>query len=765
MFREKISQFLLGHKIVLLPLLLLVIGLLITNFFVDKHIAYLTGEQVFSFDYTGHVRNIIYDFSDNRSTLLQTNDCLGCPDFYHYSRWYSFVNLSIFSIGSLLHIHPFLFYIFLTIGIQFVAVYISFRLLFKEVQWLAFFIASSVFIILPVNFTYLGSGLYSFNHAFLLLSLSLAIRALKNIEILSFKKVIQWGAVTGIASSVFFNVSIGFLPIFLYSFIGTLICFYNKWISSWKKIICFSITVMSLMVILNISIVVSALLHGNSRDFFTYNKVSLLDSFTAGVTMVPVHLQSILPIFVVIFFFVVVVLLIKSNLSRKQVLLGASFYFFVVILLSGDIVYDFVFHYFPLMGSLRSLHRLIVFEEIALLFVVYKGLSTLLHTGRLRDKYLTVLFSFILIGIPCTFIKDNWAYLNKMSVPDEYFQADAYLSQNSDKKIYFPAYLPWGQTINGNYDWSKNNAPQATLYQNPFTSIFAVPNLITLERYPFVTQRQMEMRALFDYANDPEKIVKAMRDMNIKYIIFDRNFLWQKNFPTFDYDKLISHLDLTQSFGNIDVYQVKSSTKKCKKSYGEYTYGYCHVEQGERPDYLLSTSKEDYFIETYKPQNNDLLPLLVSDYMYRSISDPSLQDYLINKKVAFADVMTIDNNFSNKLQVNTDAIIFRKNIGVGQYRLVIPLMEVTEDQIFFKESRLRVFVNNKKVATLRPQGTRNGLVYEMIPLDLKKEASISLQIEGNGYLVVKNPYILEQEKYNSIIKDEEWQPDVIYDPL
>lgn len=760
MFREKISKFLLDHKIVFLPLLLLAIGLLITNFFIDKQTAYLTGEQVFSFDYTGHLRNVVHDFSADKSAWLQTNDCLGCPDFYHYSRWYSFVNLFIFSIGNLLHIHPFLFYIFLTISVQLVAIYISFRLLFKEIQWFAFLVASSVFIILPVNFLYLGSGLYSFHHAFLLLSLSLAVRILRDIEEISCKKAIQWGVLTGAVGSFFLNVSIGFFPIFLYSFLGVFIFFYRKWAHSWKKIACFSVTVMGFVALLNIPVVFSVLLRGNPREFFAYHKLSLLDSFTAGVTLVPAHLQSILPILVIIFFFAIIVLLIKSNLSRKQVLLLTSLYFSIAILLSGDIVYDFVFRHFPLIGSLRSLHRLIVFEEIVLLFVVYIGLVTLLRTGKFLDRSLAILFSFILIVIPYTFIRDNWGYLNKISVPDEYFQADAYLSENSDKKIYFPAYLPIGQGINNNYSWSQVTSLQATLYQNPFTSLFAVPNLVMFERYPMVTQKQMEVRALLDYGNDSEKIVKAMKNFGIRYVVLDRNFFWQKNFPAFNYDKLVSHLTLVKSFGNIDVYQVKSSTKKCKKSYGEYSYGFCHVEQGEKPDYLLNINKEEYLIETYEPRKNKYIPLMEQKNIYPYISDPSLQMYLIDKKAIYSDVMTIDNQ-----QGTLNGNLFQKKIDAGRYTLIIPLVKVSDDQTFFKESVLQVYVDDRRIASLKPQGIKSGLAFEVIPFDLENEGIVSIRINGSGYLVMKNPYILEQEKYGSIIKDEEWQPNVINDPL
>lgn len=761
MFREKISQFWLNHKIVLFPLLLLVTSLFVANFFIDKHAAYLTGEQVFSFDYTGHIRNIAHDFNADTSVWLQTNDCVGCPDFYHYSRWYSLVNLSIFSIGSLLHIHPFLFYIFLTISVQLIAIYVSFRLLFKEVQWFAFLVTAGVFIILPVNFLYLGSGLYSFHHAFLLLSLSLAVHVLRDIEGISFKKIIRWGVLTGVVSSCFLSVSIGFLPIFLYSFLGVLIFFYRKWANTWKKIVCFSATVMGLVATLNIPVVLSVLLHGNTREFFAYHKLSLLDSFTAGVTLVPAHLQSILPIFVAVFFFVIFALLIKSNLNRKQVFLLASFYFSIAILLSGDIVYDFVFRHFPLMGSLRSLHRLVVFEEIVLLFVVYMGLTALLHTGKFLDRCIAVLFSFILIVIPGTFIKDNWGYLNKISVPDEYFQADAYLSQNSDKKIYFPAYLPFGQGINKNYSWSQVESLQATLYQNPFTGLFALPNLIMFERYPLVSQKQMEMRALFDYGNDSEKIIKAMKNFGIRYVVLDRNFLWQKNFPTFDYNKFVSNLDLVQSFGNIDVYQIKSSTKKCKKSYGEYAYGFCYAEDGQRPDYLLNLSKEDYLIETYAPEENEYVPLLVKENIYPSISDPSLQMFLINKKVAYSDVMTIDNQQG---ALNKERL-FQKKIGAGRYNLIIPLLRVSEDQLFFKDLVLQVYADDSKVITLHPQGVKNKLDFEVIPLDLEKEAIVSLRLKGEGYLVMKNPFILEREKYNSVIKDEEWQPEIINESL
>jgi len=360
------------------------------------------------------------------------------------------------------------------------------------------------------------------------------------------------------------------------------------------------------------------------------------------------------------------------------------------------------------MKSLRAVHRLIVFEEIVLLFIIYTGIAALLRSAYFGRRCLVILLSFILIAVPSIFIINNWKYLNEMSVPDEYFQVDAYLAQNQDEKIYFPAYLPIGQGINDNYTWSKNDSLQPTLYQNPFSSLFSIPKTITFERYPFVNQNTMDMRALFDYSNNPDKILGAMRDFGTRYLILDRNFLWQKNFPTFDYSKITSQLMLVRSFGNIDIYQLKEATKKCKKAYGEYAYGYCHVEPGERPNYLLNMSKEEYLITSYQPQKDDLLSLLRSDVInvYHGIPSPLLEVFLTEKKVAYADVMTMETHYSDKLLGATEAYLFQKEIGAGQYQLVVPILKVTKDQSFFKESVLRVFVNNKRVTTLNPQGEK-----------------------------------------------------------
>jgi len=250
-----------------------------------------------------------------------------------------------------------------------------------------------------------------------------------------------------------------------------------------------------------------------------------------------------------------------------------------------------------------------------------------------------------------------------------------------------------------------------------------------------------------------------MEDNDIKYVIVDNNFLWKKNFPNFDIGKLVERITLEKSFEGLSVYKIQSPDKKCKKSYGNYAYGFCHIKEGGKPDYLINTSKQNYLLETYIPKKNEFIPLVAKKNIYSWVSDPTLQMFLINKKVAYSDVLTLDNQ-----EMNLNQKLFSKKMEKGTYNLIIPLLKINDTELLFVDSVLNVYVDDIKITSLIPHGPKNGIAFNSITLNLNKRSIISLGVGGKGYVIIKKPFVLSHEKYNTLLNnDNNWHPHIIFD--
>lgn len=326
----------------LLILAFLLIVSFVLNFFLRKNTAFLISEYVFSFDYPGHLKNIINDFRLSKEKLLETNVCNDCPHFYHYSRWYSLVVFGLLSLGRFLHLHPLIFYVFLSVGGLVTSLYFFSRILLGRVDYFPFLVASTVFILFPQRFLSLGDG-SNIVYFLLIFSLSLIFYSLREINNSTNSKILKLGMISGLFSSSFLNIGIGYLPIFLYSSFLIFLFFVKNILKDMKKTFLFLTVMTAIFVGLNLPIFLSLVIKGNSRFFSNFLKLSLIESLTARLSMASENFNNLSPAYVILFFCLILVLFLRSTLSLKNKIILSSVYFFVTVLLTGGVIYEFIF--------------------------------------------------------------------------------------------------------------------------------------------------------------------------------------------------------------------------------------------------------------------------------------------------------------------------------------------------------------------------------------------------------------------------------------
>lgn len=415
------------------------------------------------------------------------------------------------------------------------------------------------------------------------------------------------------------------------------------------------------------------------------------------------------------------------------------------------------------MNSLRSLYRISFFQQIVIFVVIYSGLDSFLRGSNQLGRAIVIFISIILIGVPTCFIINNFSFIYEAEVPNEYFEIRKYLARDDDSKIYFPFYLPLGQSFIGNFTWAKKPSINFFWYGNPFTSLFSLSNVVRADHYPDVSSELLELRSLADYQrNSPAEIIETLRHHGVKYLIFDNNFFWQKNFPAFDLHKIPKDLKLEMQFGNIYLYNLEDKKAECKKSFGRFQFGYCHVSENEIPDYLIDVGKEDYLLERYSFRKDiQKMELLMSKSIYRNVVNPSLADYIIGKNINQSDLWTIDNSSGRNL-----GYISTINLFPGKYKLVIPIIKTNIDDNFFKKTYLEVFQKNLLVTTIKPYGPKIGINYEIVDLEIEdKNEPVRLSIDSEGFLVMRTPFVIKGEEWEKIFEESEFNPKILYSDI
>ena len=101
----------------------------------------------------------------------------------------------------------------------------------------------------------------------------------------------------------------------------------------------------------------------------------------------------------------------------------------------GDYVFNFLFHYLPGIDTLRSVHRLIFFQQVILFLIIYTGVQTI-QTVQSKVKYLAfAALTIVLIGIPAFFISSNAYLVYSAKIPRDYFELKEYLANIRDGKV------------------------------------------------------------------------------------------------------------------------------------------------------------------------------------------------------------------------------------------------------------------------------------------------------------------------------------------
>jgi hypothetical protein len=740
-------SFYFNNRFIINTILLIFLFSLAISLILEENRFFLSGEYAFSFDYLGHINNIIQDFKTDPRELLRSTECIDCINFYHYSRWYSLIMLSILQIGVFLGLHPFMSYIFMSVSMQMIALYIAFRIFFREVNKIAY-IASSVFLIIyPYKFSLIGSGsLYSLHYAFLITYHSLLIYLLSNLKSLKTSKITKYSLLIGAASSFFLNISIGYFPIVFYSTIAIILFFYKHVFSNIKKFVVMFGIIAATAAIVNIPIIYSIIQSGKSHIYANFSSYSITNALTAGL-----FYYSKLKIEGIFLIGIILYLAIISRLSLRSKIIFASIYLITGIILIGNNIspslYDFVFNNFPLMNSIRSTHRFIFFELFIIVIFIYSGLSYMLTDKKIFLKMSGVFLSAILIFLPGYNIFLNKNYIQTSFLPNEYLAVDTYLQNNETKIIYFPSYMPVFHDMNGNYNWLPvKEVPLGLIYANPFTSLLSIKNLVHVETF-MTSPKSQELRALTHHTNPPNEVIKALGYAGIERLIIDKNFMWDKVFPEFDLNELEKGLKLRKRFGNIYIYDVPAIRDDCLKFYGNFKLGYCIDHKN--PKVFIEKTKKDFILDqiSQSEYSSTISFNRSKKVIHLIIADPSLTEYVIANKI-----------FITTSHIHVDEPIndiYTTKVTGNKYLLSIPVLKVKQKSRFFGNMYMEITVNGVVKKRISPYSEVENYAWEQIVLDLKKDEEhiINIQTKEDGAMVFGSPMLLELFEYKKFDND------------
>ncbi len=727
----------LKHKVLLIILGIIFIAGYIVNFFIPKNTITLVGEYIFSFDYFGHLKNILFD---NRSLLAQDNtNCFDCVDFYHYSRWYSLFKIGYQSISQVLFLHPIVFYFLSMIVTQFVSLYIFVQVLFKKVSWTAFIIAAFVFIFYPYKYSLLVETHDGVMYSNLLLYFTLLIWTCMNIEKIKSKKLVIVSILTGILFSLFFNISVAFFPIVIFVTILIYLFFAKTLLKNIKKTIMFSSIFLGLSILINIPFISSLFANGSDRHYLGYLSYGSVDSFLAGLNLAQTDI-NIIKGFGVLFAFC----FLYATISFKKKIALLLGYLFVASIMLGTKspinIFGWMFDKIPLMDSLQATHRFLFFDFVFFFIVSYFALQRLFK-GYFVSKAFFFIIGGIFIALPIMHITQHANYLFVSQLPQEYFDAQQYLNSFPDEKMYFPPTTKILHSLATDYTWSNGESSynqSILLYKNPYTSLLPIRNLVQFERFPYLLSPHfLELRYLTDLQLPQEQIIRAMELRGIRYIIVDKNFKWQENYPNFDVDSFIKLATLKKQFGNIYILSLPDLTYQCKSGYGTISLEYCTTESN--PQTLLSKTKEEYQLEV-NPEKVGKNLLIRHDSIYtKNILDPKLHQSFIDNRILFGkDIMQVDGNQTK--------VLYSKPLKKGKYILHVQLFKYDKAKDLMGDATISVMLSGKQVRKISSYSSSSNLYWESIPFYANNGHVVTIDIDGQGYVLFGSVPVLEMQK-------------------
>ena len=696
----------------------------IANLFVNNNTIILGGEYIFSFDHASHVQNILHD---PQSRLAQdTTNCFDCPDFYHYSRWYSLFKIGYHSLSQVLHLHPFIFLILSMVLTQLISLYIFARILLGKVSFLPFLVAAFVFIFYPYKYSLLIETHDGLLYSNMILYITLIIWSFKKIDKFSLKKVVLASLGAGLLLSFFLNANIAFLPIVIYTSIITAIIFRAKLLANIKNSFLYIFITASIPAVMNLPLLNSLFQNGNSRHYEGYISFNYVDSFLSGLSIAQTNV-SIITVFAVLFIFCFIYAPIKRKYKKWMLFV----YIFIATMITGINspinIYGWMFEHVPLIDSLRATYRFMFFELMIFFIIIYFTLRKL-HGGNMVNLLFFGMISALFIYLPLQHISTNKDYFFKTSLPLEYFEAKKYLNTKPDKKIYFPPRTPIFRSIATDYTWGKPDYKASILlYKNPYTSLLPVTNLVQFERYPYLLSPEyLEINYLTDLDLPPNDIVRALELRQIKYIILDKNYKWNEIYPEFDIDALMEQGVIEKQYGNITILRLEDKSSECKKGYGTVLLEYC--TSYDKDTKLINKTSGEFTLETSPEKIGKKLSVRRNSIYTKSVLDPILHRSLVDNRVLFGkEIMQVSGNQKDVFSTET--------LNGGKYRLYVSLFKYSNDGKLMKDAKVVVYVAGEKIKEISPYTTQPKIYWESIDIELRDGQKLHVGVENEGYII------------------------------
>jgi hypothetical protein len=353
---------------------------------------------------------------------------------------------------------------------------------------------------------------------------------------------------------------------------------------------------------------------------------------------------------------------------------------------------------------------------------------------KISTKAIFLLVGIIIMVQPLSFILKNRNYIQVSNLPKEYFDVYNYFKGNNSTKVYFPSYMPQFQSITGNYNWS-NMSGNPTIYTNPFTSILPLENVVYYEGYPTTQIKQDELQALTAYSNNVDSIIQSLEYHGINYLIIDRNFLWNKNFPKINVSALQSKLKLVKKFNNIYIYKLDNRSSKCIPSYGDYSIRYC---SSENPKTLINRSSLEYSLDKFYASNEERLTINKNIVYYDYIVDPKVQSIVVNKKFLIPfRLFTIEPNKD----------VFNTTVAKSKIVLAIPVLKYSS----INSTQIYVRLGDRIIHTFSTYKSDEGVRWKIANIDINEpQAKLSIDIKGQTPAIMGEPIILNIEQWQSI---------------
>ncbi len=714
------------------------------NLFIGKNRVYLVGEYISSFDYEGHIQNIMNDFKSNPGSLFQLTTCTDCPILYAHSRWEALHIFIVNAIGKYIGLHPFIWYLYIILVVNLIGYYAFIKLVVKKFQGVPFVISFISFFFAPLHFNLLGGGLQIISNGMLLLMFALLIHLYSNLGKIMLPKLVLLSVLFGITLAFFFNIGLIYFPLVFYYLVIISMYYWKIIIDNLAKFYLIVSSNILIPILFNlpifISIIYSYISTGNIRELNNYISYGLIDSLTGISLQTGLNNLSI-----IVFFGLIIILFFKSKIRLQYKMVMVSIYFLVVIILLGVNspinLFDWIFMNFPLMKSIRATYRFAFLQILIYSLIIYCGLLTLSNLKIYFFKFYYIIIVAIVLSIHINFLIENRKYFHSIELPDEYIKVKNYFYDIRDKVIYFPSYVPNFTSMTNNFDWYNVNAQLQSLYPNPFNTILSLRNLIQFENFNLsITNR--EIKSLTSYNVKPGEILNALEYAGIRYVIVDKNYFWQKNYPDFDIDSFTRNLILIQRYGNLSIYKLTDRSSDCLRSYGNYKAGYC-VSLQDNPRYLVAKSVRDYYLDKLElGRSNNIIDKNSASRWMPGIFSPELSNYINDNHIMVPyDIFEPEKN---------DISVFSSILEKKSYKLLLPLLKISESFKIFRDSVITVYLDDKLVYKAIPYGDKIGMYWEEIEIDNSKasKAILTIGTQGEGFVVLGKPLLFDQSEWN-----------------